>query len=256
MRVHIRQPFVARRDEAGFTLVELMVAMLIALVIMAGLYVSFSKQSTEYSYQNRRIDAVQDLEFAIKFISDDLRAALVVGGVSSVAITDDATGRTTNLQMTVWDQNVASWAAPPNDGPTNNFRAVRRYVLAVDPNNAAQFVLRYERNLNDGNNIPVETLPNVTFFKVFVDGVTPRVVPAGNPNAGNPYPGIPAPLPVTSLQDSGGLPVNNISGYTILVEIAVQAGYNQGLMQDVLGNPTTNKRVWRYIQAYPQSSAN
>ncbi|MDQ6959030.1 MAG: prepilin-type N-terminal cleavage/methylation domain-containing protein [Mariprofundaceae bacterium] len=254
--MHIRQTFVARRGEAGFTLIELMVAMLIALIIMAGLYASFSKQSTEYSYQNRRIDAVQDLEFAIKFITDDLRASLVIGGVSSVVTTDDVVGRTTDLQMTVWDQNVASWAAPPNDGPTKNFRAVRRYVLVVDPNNAAQFVLRYERNLNDGNNNPVEILPNITYFKVFVDGVTPRVVPAGNPNAGLPYPGIPAALPVTSLQDSGGLPVNGIRGYTVLVEMAVQAGYNQGLMQDVLGNPTTNKRVWRYIQVYPQSSAN
>jgi len=256
---HIRQALTGRGGEAGFTLIELMISILIALLIMAGLFASFSQQNTEYSYQNRRVDAVQDLEFAIKFIADDIRASLVIQGASSVEITDDASGRTVLLEGRVWSDNLDDWGSSSHSvtaktaqAQAQSYRAKIQYTY--DPVGQS---LSYDRNILDiGGANPTEILPNVTYFKVFEDGLTSRDVPAGNPNAGKPYPGIPAALPPIDLQDSAAAIVPDIPGYTILVEIAVQAGYDQGQMQDVLGNPTTNKRVWRYVQVHPQAATN
>jgi len=94
-----------------------------------------------------------------------------------------------------------------------------------------------------------EILPNVTFFKVFKDNVD---VPS---RTSIPFIDIPAPLSLLTIKDSAAGNVS-VPGYTILVEIEVPAGYKQGVFQDVRGNTTTTKRVWRYVQVHPQSTAN
>lgn len=233
--------------ESGFTLVELLVSTVIALIILAGLIMNFSSQSNEYSYQNRRIDAVQDMEFAIKFIAEDLRSALVSAS-TPILVTNDAQGYTTDLKFRVWDQDLDSWGkssdtvtTKKNIAQAENYRALRHYTY--DP---ASQNLSYDRNAvnvpNGGDN-PSSILPNVTYFRVFED--TPGIVPAGFLNA-------PAGLPKRLVNDPDGNGVQ-ISGYTILVEIAVQAGYKEGRLQDVRGNVTTDKRVWRYVQVHPMS---
>ena len=90
-------------EEAGFTLIELMVSMVMALIIMAGLLISFSSQNTEYSYQNRRIDSAQDLEFTLKFVAEDLRSTLTsLSGAPTGNLVENAafagTGATTPSQ--------------------------------------------------------------------------------------------------------------------------------------------------------------
>ncbi len=231
-------PNVSCRNKAsGFTLIELMISLLIAMIIMAGLFFSFSQQSNEYNYQNRRVDAVQDLEFAIKFIAGDLRASLMT---SPVGVVDPNPAENANFTGTAVTTSLTFWVWDTANGVLNS-QAQRKYALVGNS-------LRYDSEasvVDNTANANQEILPNVTFFKVFKDDL-PR--PAGFLN-------IPNPLADLSVNNSAAAAIP-VPGYTILVEIAVQAGYKQGVFQDVLGNPTTNKRIWRYMQVHPMAVVN
>jgi len=228
-----------KTQESGFTLIELMVSMAMALIIMAGLFISFSTQNTEYSYQNRRIDSAQDLEFTLKFVAEDLRSTLTsLSGAPTGNPVENAAfagaGATTGLTFWVWDEA---------NGVVNN-RAQRAYALVGNS-------LRYDREASVFNSAPGnannEILDNVTFFKVFRDDTD---VPSRAAFAD-----IPPPMVPLTVNDPAGNPVN-VPGYTILIEVAVPAGYTQGQMIDVLGNATNNKRIWRYAQIYPMTVVN
>ena len=232
-----------RRAEGGFTLVELLVTMVIALVLLAGLLYSFQSQYGQYKYQNRRVDAVQDLEFVSRFIADDIRGALVLGGVPQVTITN-ASGVTTDLKITAWEPDASFWGAAPNDAASNQYRAIRHYAF-----DAANEVLKYDRNTNDGNDSPQPILENVTDFRIFKD--TPGVAPTG-------FAGAPVGLPQARVLDSQGNP-HWVSGYTVLVEVAVEGGYKGASFTNARGVDVRTltdkrKRVWRYVQVHPQAA--
>jgi len=235
----------------GFSLVELLVTIVIAMVILGGLLLSFTSQNTEYKYQNKRIDAVQDLEFSIRFIAADLRNSLFSASVQPVENAAFAgTGATTLL--TFW-----AWAPGESDGvgavDATTKRAQRKYVW-----DSASNSLRYDRMVNTnvagaivarGDSTATaagDILPNVTFFKVFRDDtdIASRAS----------FADIPAPLQLMTVLDSGGNSIT-IPSYTVLIEVEVVAGYKNGVRQDVLGNTTSTKRIWRYVQIYPQAAA-
>ncbi|RME56777.1 hypothetical protein D6779_10000 [Candidatus Parcubacteria bacterium] len=220
-------------SENGFTLVELLVTLVIAMVIMAGLMATFVQQNSEYKYQNKRIDAVQDLEFGIRFIADDIRSALVdaANPTAPLAITNDVVdGYTSDLSFTVWDELA---------GDPYTKRATRHYIY-----DGTNKILKYDRHDPSLTSTGKEILSNVTYFKVFNDSVDSR---AG-------FTGIPTALPPVNLPDPAA---DNVPGYTILIEIEVDAGYKEGSFIDVRGNNvgiSGHKRVWRYVQVHPKTS--
>jgi len=229
------------KKQQGFTLVEVMISIVVAMVVLAGLMLTFTNQSNQYQYQNKRIDASQDLEFAIKFVARDLRSALVgltavavngaaVAAPSSIVITSAGAApfATTTLIFEAWDG--ASAAATG--------RVTRYYSYAGNS-------LAYDRDVSTSSPSAAEVLPNVTLFKVFDDSVTSRAgyagIPAAQPNILIPDPANPStPL--------------SVPGYTILIEVEVSAGYKGGGMVNVIGVPTTTKRIWRYAQVYPMAA--
>lgn len=265
------------KRESGFTLVEVMITMVIALVILGGLLLSFMGQYGEYKYQNKRTDAVQDLEFALRFVADDLRTGMwsssgdanatvaftAVSGTLPPGVTADATGT-----FTLW-----AWDAGATGVNGDSARAQRKFVFDFDTE-----TLRYDRiiativdgaysALADG---PDTVLENVTFFKVFEDGVTSRVGYADIPAALGPlnlgllneegsevasHNGTSIGEVSVRRSDTGGA---NVPAYTVLIEVAVDAGYNKGSFINVKGvdvktfeNPA-RKRIWRYIQVHPR----
>lgn len=224
-----------RQQEKGFSLIEVLVTMVIALVLLGGLVLNFTQQNTEYKYQNKRIDAVQDMEFAIKFIAEDLRGALSgASGTPAITSAAGADPYTTALVFHVWSQDEYISAT--------TYRAVRQY-------NYDGATLSYDRENTTGE-ASTELLSNVTFFKVFVDGTTAR----GNFSSS----GIPAALPTRTLKSPLDVAVANQPGYTILIEMAVDAGYKRGSFVDVKGNDVGiagKKRVSRYFQVYPMNAS-
>lgn len=239
-----------RTDQRGFTLVEMLVTMVIALVLMGGLMLTFVQQNNEYKYQNKRIDAVQDLEFAISFIADDLRS-VVLDSPSPVVITSAGTGATrysSQIDLTVWDES--NWANTAQ-AVANNYQAVRRYTY-----DKANEILKYDRNTVPGVGMQ-EILKNVTDFRLFQDTPGSQPIVSGT----TVFSGSPVGMQNLSVLDSTGATVNS-QGYTLLIEIAVDAGYKEGLFVNARGvdvrtiETPARKRVWRYVQVHPQASAN
>jgi len=129
------------KHEQGFTLVELMIALLMASVIMAGLFLNFTSQSRQYKYEDKRGDAAQELEFTLRYIARDIESALILTnqceatGTGACGIQyDGAPGVSTSyLTMQVWDESLV----PPASGA----QASRCYIYRW---NTAQ-TLFYER---------------------------------------------------------------------------------------------------------------
>jgi len=233
--------------QQGFTLVELLITMLVATVVLGGLILSFSQQSSEYNYQNKRMDSSQDLEFGINFIVADIRNSLRsqgADGLANVATVDGlgTTPATVALSFRVWDANNSA----------NNYRSRRCYLYR---NDTIYFKRAYSvANACDGaaslsGFSPI--LEDVTFFKVFTD------TGGALPSLGGAAPsGAPAGLSPMTGRDSQNTVVSGIPGYTVLIEMGVAAGYKKGSFLDVTGvdvRTTSNKRkrIWRYAQGYP-----
>jgi len=222
--------------EKGFTLIEMMVTMVVALVVLGGLMLNFTQQNSEYKYQGKRIDAVQDLEFTIKFVAEDLRSALISAG-TPIALADAGADpfETTAISFFVWDETSAA----------ANKREQRQYLY-----NPATKTLRYNRDVTGMTAAAAaaassEILTNVTLFKIFNDSTA-------RPAA---YTGIPSAQAAIALAN----PAANTPGFTILIEVEVDAGYKNGSFVDVRSNNvgiTGHKRIWRYMQIYPRTSVN
>ena len=238
-------------SDSGFTLIEVMLTLVVAMLVLGGLFLNFLSQSSEYKFQDKRVDTTQDLEFAIRFIADDLQAALVLntssdlGGVDAASVAHGASvdGYSTRwLSFPVWD-TVESVNL-------STFRAKRCYVYY-------EGMIRYDRDeggcsaatvKNAAAAILGETLNGqrgmqVTYFRIFKDD---------SADLGRAlYANIPPPLPVKKVRDAK----NNVyymPGYTILIELEVDST-SEGALKDVLRQAVTNgkKRIWRYMQVYP-----
>ncbi len=234
--------------DRGFTLIEMLVTMLIAMVVLAAVLLSFTQQNSEYNYQNKRIDAFQDEEFAIKFIMEDIASSLYrqVAGTDSIVIAN------TNMNGPGTDSYTAGvgWQVWDATSAALNHRVTRCYLfrggsIRLD----RDFAGTCDETTSLTSFAPI--LDNVTFFRVFQDtaGVTPTL------GVDTPS-GVPPGLPSKSMLDSNGTLVTSIPGYTILIEMAVDAGYKNGSFQDVMGvdvrtTADKRKRIWRYVQVYP-----
>jgi len=245
--------------ERGFTLIEVMLTLVIAMVILGGLLLNFTSQSTQYKYQNKRGDAVQDLEFTLRFIARDIRQALVsssgleVTGAGAASIQFDGSGTLPSswLSMKVWD-NAA------NDANTK--QAIRCYRYRGGTGTATTlWKLYFNRDkatcsatigLTGFDAVLGEVQGmRVTHFRVFRDGA----VNDGRVN----YTGAPAPLPPKQVYDASGSPFF-IPAFTILMEIEIDAA-NKGSGKDVVGTTLavgSKKRIWRYVQVYPNTVFN
>ena len=230
MKIKCEQSPAARQlTQRGFTLIEMMITVVVGMVILGGLLLNFIQQSTEYKYQNKRIDVAQDLEFGIKFIEEDLRSALV--GARAITIT--------NIPGDAYTSTIDfyTWSVADSATPGGNAIAQRRYNY--DPIGKS---LSYDRDVLSGLS-PAEILPNVTRFKVFDDSAAGRLG----------YTAIPAALLGTKVK--GPTSLVDVVGYTILIEVEVSGSYHgQSPLVDVYGDPTKTKRVWRYTQVYPMSA--
>ena len=243
----------------GFTLIEVLISMVVAMVIIGGLLLNFISQSSQYRYQDKRGDVAQDMEFALRFIAQDFKNALInvnaplVGGVDAatlVTIAKDGGGvnPTTYLGFYVWDDTAAG-----------DVRRVRRCY--VYDNSSGGWMVKYDRNeplcasgiaMNAGEALIGEALPGnqgmqVTHFRVFQDGLAADDADRAS------YAGIPASLPTKTVSDAGGRLIN-MPAFTILLEVEVDAAY-KGSATDVFGNAVANnkKHLWRYVQVYPST---
>lgn len=64
-----------RRNHAGFTLVELMVAMAIATIVLASIYAAFNAQMRRYTTEQQVVEMQQNIRAAMYLLKKDIRLA-------------------------------------------------------------------------------------------------------------------------------------------------------------------------------------
>jgi len=244
----------------GFTLVEMLLSLGIASVIMAGVFMNFTSQSNQYQFQDARANTIQDMEFSLRYIVQDMQSALMldsgsdvyelksgayVAGVNapSIKIAPSTDGYSTSaLSFRVWDPEE-----PGANAATQ--RVDRCYVFDAG-------MIKYDRDettcppvtmYNSGAAIIGETAGlTVTRFRVFLDDPadTSRLKYSDIPLA--------LPLPSKTLRDKDNK-AYYVPGFTILLEVEVDADNAGSDGKDVLGQPVAagRQRLWRYIQLYP-----
>jgi type IV pilus assembly protein PilW len=108
-------------QDAGFTLLELLIASLLAVVVSAAAFSFYSAQNKAYIVQDRLVELQQNLRAGIELISRDIRLAGLDPRQSTqfgfIETTDDGTGRQTD------SQNIAFTIDDDLDGIVDNNRA-------------------------------------------------------------------------------------------------------------------------------------
>jgi len=250
------QPRIASEAMRGITLVELLVTMVIALVVLGGLVLAFQSQYGSYKYQQRRADAVQDIESVFALLKDDLDGALIEGANAPVDIyTDPATGATTDAYLRIWEPDLRFWASAAQRD-ANAYRAERHWQF--DPKAQS---LRLDRNTRDGSDRPTEVLSDVTYFRIWrIDcsfdpkGVCQPNQPQPSCANGQPFVGAPALIPAGSIYNARGDLVQGAPVYAALVEVKVPVGFKGAAKKDHCGQPTPEPRVVRYLVGAPQTA--
>ena len=224
-----------QRRAGGFTLIELLVAMLVTLVILGALVLTFRTQYGIYKFQHRKADAVQDAEIVLETIRDDIENALLLGGapVKLQIVPVPPVGPSKDLRIVVWEPDLALWASQAQAAAAA-YRAERHYRFVPGAKS-----LRLDRNVNDGNDRPVEILGNVAFFQVWPADQPPSCAGGGGYRDAPPAP---------------ANPVQAANTYVVLLELEVPVGTRAGVKRDHCNQATRTPRVLRYIQAAPAAS--
>jgi len=250
----------------GFTLIEVMVTMAIAMTILAGLLLNFTSQSSQYKYQDKRGDTAQDLEFALRFIARDIQSALVLNtgfeatgtGVRSVQFDGVNRVPTSWLAIKTWDEAASTYTPDP---VPNNRQATRCYIYRTAGTASTLhqvYFNRHDAGCAAGMAIPgfqpvigeaADGLKGmrVTHFRIFQDGLGAH---DANRTA---YLDSPPILPPKRVVDPTGAPIF-MPAFTILIEVEVDAAPKSDAYTNVFGDilpAGSKKRLWRYMQVYP-----
>ncbi|MCK5322883.1 MAG: prepilin-type N-terminal cleavage/methylation domain-containing protein, partial [Desulfobulbaceae bacterium] len=98
-----------RQKQSGYTLVEIMVAMVITLIVMGGVYKTFTSESVNTEKEQMRIDMQMSGRVILDLISRDIRAAGFEGcGGTLAANTLSNKGATDVLQTYTTTGTAAS----------------------------------------------------------------------------------------------------------------------------------------------------
>ena len=137
------------KNTAGFTLVEVLIAMAITMVIMAGAYTVFNSQQRTTTVQTNVSDAQQSLRTAMDFISRDIRMAgfdpeisgdFGIEDISFRGLDDNPAANGNSYMRFSWDKNEDGVRAA-NDADNE----VIEYLL-LDKGDGPQLFLRFDQD--------------------------------------------------------------------------------------------------------------
>lgn len=107
-------PEVKPMDQTGFTLVELMVALIIGLIATAGIYKTYVMYNAAADYQEKTLELQQNLRVSMQTLLTDLRLAGLdpqkIGTTVGFEQADQSSFTIT------WDKNIYPTAADPSPG--------------------------------------------------------------------------------------------------------------------------------------------
>ena len=139
-----------RRDERGYTLAELLTAMAVLGLLMAGLFLTLQEGQTVYLYGAGRAEVQQNARVALERMLRELRTA------SSVA-----TSSASDVKFTFLDDTAASVTVEYNLNGTNLQRNQTVPAAAGQPDILVGGVTTFAVTYYDINNVATTTAANV-----------------------------------------------------------------------------------------------
>jgi prepilin-type N-terminal cleavage/methylation domain-containing protein len=231
-------PPVDRRRQAGLTLVELMIGLVVAAVVAQGVFMFFAGQSRIYSSQVKLLNVQQNLWTAMELIGRHVRSAgagTAVGcpkvrtfyngvGYSDVVptmVTDGVNGAPDQLTITYYANATSSW-----------YDAMLENTIPRDWTASAMKVPTGETGFRNGDFILVlDTQPfppggdrGCTMFQISQVPSSDRLLvvnPSSPWNAPGPVPGL-IPWDYTGVADGGAYAVRNL-GTRVSVRFFIDA---------------------------------
>ena len=157
-----------RHSNQGFTMVELLIAMAVALLAMAGIYSTFQNQLKSYVVQGETAAMHQNIRAAMFYMQSEIRMAGCdpIGSANARIITANATS--INFTEDVIGNTPGSDSDGATDDPNENI------TYALNANNLV-------RDTGGGNQMVAQNIDALDF--VYLDGSSPPNVL--NPGGGN-----------------------------------------------------------------------
>jgi type IV pilus assembly protein PilW len=206
MKMQLKQQF--RHSNQGFTMVELLVAMVVSLLALGAIYSTFLNQQKSYVVQSETAAMNQNIRAAMFYMQREIRMAgcdptghanpsIITANATSINFTEDVVGNT-----------PGSASDGATDDPDENI------IYALNANNLV-------RNTGGGNQMVAQNIDALDF--VYLDGASP-------PNVLNPG-GI--NVPAGSLDQIRSVEVTIVArtGRSTLVSKNNKAYFNQRGMQ-------------------------
>jgi len=139
------------RDEAGFTLTEVLVTMIIMLVVLSALYSIFDMGIRVFSFGNDKIEATEQARLGTEKMTREIRAAYPVdkiGAKQHIFFTAGASATATRplVNSITFGNDLPSGATPPN--------------RMVDPAEEITYALRSSSDLNNACPAPTPSTQN------------------------------------------------------------------------------------------------
>jgi type IV pilus assembly protein PilW len=145
------------RSQKGFTLMELMVAMAVAGIVMAGVYSAYYSQQKSFVVQDELAEMQQNLRAAMFFMAREIRmAGCNPTGGANAKIENDSTANTIHFTMDLRGKDPDD----PADGDTSDPNEDITYTLAdLDGNGITEIV----RDTGGGQQIVAENIDALDF---------------------------------------------------------------------------------------------
>jgi type IV pilus assembly protein PilW len=153
-----------RHSNQGFTLVELMVAMVVSLLALGAIYSTFLNQQKSYVVQGETAAMHQNIRAAMFYLQREIRMAGCdpTGNASAGIVTADAT----SINFT--EDVRGDLAGSDSDGATDDPNEIITYALSA--NNLV-------RNTGGGNQMVAQNIDAIDF--VYLDGSSNVLNPGG-----------------------------------------------------------------------------
>lgn len=159
-----------RHSDQGFTIVELLIAMVVALLAMGAIYSTFLNQHKSYVIQEETAAMQQNIRAAMFYMQREIRmAGCDPIGTSGAGIT---TANATSIRFT--EDVRGDVVGSDSDGATDDDNEDITYALSGSD-------LIRNTNLGGGNQMVAENIDAIDF--VYLDGASPPNVL--NPGGGN-----------------------------------------------------------------------
>jgi len=172
------------KQQKGFTLIELMIAMTVGGIVMAAVMTSFFSQHETYLAQDEVVEMQQNARIAMDMLARDIRtigydpdslgAALTTSGIdangtaSTLTFTrDDETGGLETIEYSLYDAFVSA-TPPKNDGKVDDLalQVTDKFGNSGGRQPIAENISQLEFRYLDENGNPTSTLAKVQSIQV------------------------------------------------------------------------------------------